>query len=115
MPSPTRDEILAMEAGPELNALVATEVMGFDINKRTKYIAGKRVHPDDWSPSADIADAWEVVEKMDDVMWTFTWLTDSRVWQARFIDILPMPEAEAPTVQLAICRAALLTTIQEKA
>ena len=125
-----REQVLMMEPGPAFNTLIAIEVMGWKLvttRDPTGALKGGEpfknwvdgngrgiVEPENFCPSTDIAAAWEVVEKMDEVMWTLTWLTDSRVWQARFIDILPMPEAEAPTTPLAICRAALLVTLADK-
>jgi hypothetical protein len=43
----TREEVLAMEPGPQLNDLITHELMGYE---------------NDWSGS--IAAAWEVVEKL---------------------------------------------------
>jgi len=82
----TRDEILAMEPGRELDVLVAEEVMGFDVveDPESAICGGSRVsgglwviierdyhewgHKVDQSEpySTDIAAAWEVVEKMDE-------------------------------------------------
>ena len=71
----TRDEILNMPAGPALNALIATEVMGWDIHPVSPdpYERELAWYSDDgnfqcgdehWKPSENIADAWQVVEKM---------------------------------------------------
>ena len=80
----TREQILSMEAGPELNELVAVHVMGWEKCRDGDRWAcnGKELGPDhatakgdglgdyyypdeEWSPSSDIAAAWEVVEKID--------------------------------------------------
>ncbi len=129
MPNLTPSQVLAMEAGTELDALVAERVMGFDINRRTKYIAGKRVHPDDWSPSYDIAAAWEVVEKDKRLTprWDIyydedcgqsgpTWVVryDTQTKRCSHCDYKSSGDIVviiAPTAPLAICRAALLTTL----
>ena len=53
----TRDDVLAMEPGRELDALVAKKVMGwFEVWKP-------------FSPSTDISAAWEVVEKLQGTYW----------------------------------------------
>ena len=72
----TRDEILKLEAGRELDALVAEKVMGLLVtNHGTAKIIYGKVEVDGkehvtFSPvrpySTDIAAAWEVVEKMSD-------------------------------------------------
>jgi hypothetical protein len=102
----TRDDILNMEAGRELDALVSKE---FDLLHY--YACG------DFFPSSDIAAAWQVVEKFKGQVtiqgplsvgfnegedypnyWTVGF-TD-RAWD----DI----NGEADTLPLAICRARLL-------
>ena len=68
----TRDEILAMEAGPTLDRFIATEIMGW-----MWYDGCGTGGPSGWEgpdvhgvysvefePSSDIAAAWEVVKKM---------------------------------------------------
>lgn len=70
----SKEEILGMEAGPELDRLVAEEVMGWkihcrntafyvDADKQFSLIEQKRADSD-WSPSRLISQSWEVVEKM---------------------------------------------------
>ena len=65
----TRDEILAMPAGPELDALVAELVMGWtkgpmDWMMREPWVRPDGCHVFPWHPSTEIAAAWEVFEKM---------------------------------------------------
>ena len=101
-----RDTILAMEAGPELNALVKAR---FTIRHRY--------------PSIDIAAAMEVVETVDE-----KWIFDFRrnrvagkvqievsFWRWKRGKLSESYESVAPTAPLAICRAALLTTLEVKA
>jgi len=52
----TKEEILAMEVGHELDEIVAVEIMGWD----GRYIT--RIHS--WYPSTHILDAWKVVEAL---------------------------------------------------
>ena len=65
-----REEILAMEAGNELDALVATEVMGWERKDYGYTIVYWEENDEDvhmvelWKPSTDIADAWKVVSEM---------------------------------------------------
>lgn len=107
-----------MKAGRELDALVAEKVMGWKLSNATdgteywdngKFCGG--IWPKEWNPSTNIADAWNVVEKMKSkdylfslkniVKGTFTFsLTD---WGGNCSTYA----AEAETAPLAICLAAL--------
>lgn len=56
-----------LQPGPELDRMIAVEVMGWDL---VEIPAGTRIGNDpfgamlkDWSPSTNIAHAWEVVRK----------------------------------------------------
>ena len=104
----------------ELDALVATEVMGWekraalpevDINhplywfdadgERQKWVYG-------WFPSTSIADAWEVVEKFgyyesNNCAHQHTWYLEQMPVQAG----QKFAKASAPTAPRAICLAAL--------
>ena len=81
----TKEEILNMEPGPELDRLVAERVMGW---KRTTKGApsGCAYWKDDdgfvranetpggslnWNPSIDIAAAWEVIRRCNELGWAF--------------------------------------------
>ena len=125
----TRDEILAMEAGDEMNALIA-ELMGWTRHEQPFTSKWGRVYewrppegssydmflaPHDWSTS--IAAAWEVVEKVceqhslyfrlhrsADVVWAmFDRWCESRL----FVQAQAEPQQPA----LAISRAALLAVM----
>jgi len=126
----TRDEILAMEAGRELDALVAVEVMewtrypnkhGLTVMSRPgamPHHAQIDQHP---NFSTDIAATWEVVEYMGPIPFSLrfqpadAWRTgDGEVychahWTCWFEGSV---WAEAPTAPLAICRAALLAAME---
>lgn len=68
------DEIQGMEAGPELNRLIAEKIMRWKIHNRHEayYVDfGKEnelidnVRADfDWNPSKNIWSAWEVINKL---------------------------------------------------
>ena len=132
-----------MEPGPELDRLEAEKVMGW---KRTTEGAppGCAYWKDDdgfiqaaedpggslnWSPSTDIAAAWEVVRKMLDSGWGCEIyspnnpyaLEDADKWFVVFAKSGPIVmqldfRAKAPSAPLAICHAALLAVeaTQEK-
>lgn len=127
----TRDEVLAMKAGRELDNLVCELVMGikpvevFDIGA-WHIPAGGEGDLDVYVPvprySLDIAAAWEVVEKICDTPGPdgdhWIWTLDAegvdgcyaevlhpvfREYRTRQADALAMPEA--------ICKAALLAVM----
>ena len=68
----TKDEIMQMEAGREMDELIATEVMGWAIGDRGAhyvYNDGVNVHfviAGEFEPSTDISAAWQVMEWMRD-------------------------------------------------
>ena len=128
----TRDEILAMEAGPELDALVAAEVMGVSIVRESGIpamehshhdphligVGGQRLPPP--NVSGDTGPAWLVVEHLEGrgMWWTAEYYQhDDPPYRWEFCNpmgkglFLPY-EAVAPTLPLAICRAALLTVME---
>ena len=136
----TRDEILAMEAGRELDALVAERVMGLDVvmNPESAMCVGCRVSGGgawvvieydyhEWGHkvvrplpySTDIAAAWEVVEKLEAdgigrlelVRLGWDW---NRVWRATFFStaLTEGVTGKADTAPLAICLAALLAAME---
>ena len=121
----TREEILVLPAGAEMDALVAERVMGWlrigpDEPYRFHKEMGGIIGPDgrparfaageipfDWFPSTRIADAWDVVEKLaggleEGDRFEVIRLGET-VWRAGFTIFVT-----ADTAQLAICRAALL-------
>ena len=70
----TRDEIMKMQPGWELNALVAEKVMGWFLDSDIGYWrneSGLCKRQDKWSPSEDIAAAWEVWEHDRPKKWNF--------------------------------------------
>jgi hypothetical protein len=137
----TKDEILNMPAGREMDALIAEKVMGW---KRPPSGNGwnvttlfKRKTPDGqnlqvaWVGdgmvefSADISAAWEVVEKMNQMKWRFysrsITYNDGLIYKsiaAQFQNEhalgIDTGYIDAETMSLAICRAALLTTLESE-
>ena len=136
-----RDEILKMEAGRELDALVAEYVMGDELARQvgapeyaTRDMAmdagdmsleGMQIGDFDWEQiepypySTDIAAAWDVVEMMrNKVIYKYPVCpniiyhhTDG-LWHCEYFSGDWMRNATAPTAPLAICRAALLAVME---
>jgi hypothetical protein len=110
-----RDEILNMEAGREMDALVAEKVMGYERVPDIKpYGFG-----DAWLQhySTDIAAAWQVVGKLEnnDFWWEASNVvpnSDPIVYEWKFVTVGRQGEACEFTAPLAICRAALLATLE---
>ena len=116
----TRDEILNMPAGRVLDALVAEKVMDWhwykfldpklvDEAKGAWLDKDNRVMHNEWLPSTDIADAWQVVEKMQ----SFELEMD---YQESWHAYVNFPGEEwyssiGDTAPLTICRAALLAVM----
>lgn len=124
----TMDEIVNMVEGRELDALIAEKVMGwFDYYPHfstehhfsgwfaevPKDKLGICMADEDWSPSTDIAAAWEVVEKVDadlDARCVDVW-RDANHWNFSIHYDKRVSIASADTAPLAICRAALLAVL----
>lgn len=123
----TREEILNMPAGREMDALIAENVMGIEsvaFNDETKCpecestmrFCGSRswcssCHEWIYSPykeySTDISAAWEVVEKLG-IIFQETCIDNDKDWRCYFDNAC----ASAETAPLAICRAALLAVMK---
>jgi hypothetical protein len=97
----TRDEILNMPAGREIDSLIAVRVIDPEWEKVLsacpKY-------------STDIAAAWEVVDKMRKSFWVASLVADTNLWRVTFYTHTHRKTHEAinESAPLAICRAALL-------
>ena len=116
-------KIEEMEAGPEMDALVAEQVMGWHWGEAEDGVA-TWTHTDSgiawavaeptFSPSTNIADAWQVVEKLIGLGY---WISLSHngnqhaaCWDFRLCDRATESKREIAieaTAPLAICRAAL--------
>jgi hypothetical protein len=98
----TRDEVMNMSVGREMDVTVGYHVM--DLH------APPEIYPD---YSTDIAAAWEVVNKSSSFMVT---MQDEDLgytkWYCEYATETGYFEAEADTAPLAICRAALLAVME---
>lgn len=129
----THDTILAMEAGPELDALVGETVMEWELLDRVHAGWGtgppvfgtndpERPTIQGWSPSTDIAAAWEVVDKCLSNGWHMKiWPSKGQHWHVDAHCPKRGPVAGSPcvgtwatAVPLAICRTALLIKHQSQ-
>jgi len=132
--------ILEHPANECLNAWVAEKVMGYmRLHFFGKDSWGERSYDDKFPScdcftqvpsldySVDIAAAWKVVERIKERNWwndygcdifieywdTDEWLVCNRNFFSRKDDCLPTFFATAPTVPLAICRAAILAAMSK--
>ena len=101
----TRDEIMKLE-GRELDAAVAEKVMGWDTSK----IAWRPFYISSWQPSENIADAWQVVEKIPNIQ--IAHIAEYGYWRVAPDYHEPTMFVIADTPELAICRAALLAILE---
>jgi len=105
----TRDELLELKPGRELDALVAEKVMGYITHGQFREKNGVRVMIDRYS--TDIAAAWEVVEM-------FSYIDIHRYDDFFACAIYPIGNsavmrARGKTMPEAICKAALLAVMGE--
>lgn len=130
----TNEEINAMEAGRKMDVLIAETIMGFQavydgpwtdtsgdvfVHKRM-FLGGQEEHVPEYSTR--IWHAWDIVEWLRELGYSFdagSWenVDDGNNWQVAFekADALFPESAEAPTMPLAICRAALKAVTAEVA
>lgn len=131
----TRDEILNMPAGREMDALVAEKVLGLQpcdawemfhwsmsggeyIHHPERCIHGNKCYPVDFCPeySNNIYSAWKVMEKIIEYGPAIRWDIEENYWYCTLWyssdpnDVLC--EGQADTASLAICRAALLAMME---
>lgn len=113
----TRDEILNMPAGRELDALIAEKVMGLKVDYEFDEVLEPRVpflvdKYDEWgylpNYSTDIAAAWQVVERFESHC---TMNNVHGIWECYLPDFAIGKDKTAP---LAICRAALLAVMGDE-
>ncbi len=128
----TREEILPMTAGREMDALVARRVMGwregvmgvnagFWVDADGKEMAWN-IGCGAWSPSTQIEEAWQVVERLGEQRGLRLVLEDWRGDRSLGVEegwcaLLTLRDGHdtgqeiAPTAPLAICRIALLACL----
>lgn len=120
----TRDEIMSMQAGRELDALIAEHVMGlhFDtdpehpqdkiwMDANGGYVCNAQMYYHQFSQ--DIRDAWRVVEKITAPPATYE--EAERMSNTKFcnwFDHANLWALSASEAAFAICQAALMTTIR---
>ncbi|SDJ62085.1 BC1872 family protein [Paenibacillus naphthalenovorans] len=112
----SREEILAMPSGRELDALVAEKVMGWNVKFMGDILWGwmySETERNRWYNvpkfSADISAAWKAVEKMKRNDWVFVINSISEEWTALFyLDRIHEHEVTCNSAPEAICKAALL-------
>ena len=114
-----------MPAGREMDVLIAENIMGWAVHQRntawwvkvadenevTTEVMGFTYGKDRFAPSTNIADAWEVVEKMGNCLFACG-RSDAGAWEAYFFfvnsGVGKLSEAHGDTAPLAICRCALM-------
>jgi len=116
----TRDEIMSMEAGREIDALIAEKVMGWkrrpvwhgsDMKMCLIHPSDGTYYPDEFpNYSEDISAAWAVVKSLDNQNFDICILNTVGGWKCEISGYIAR-NCPAP---LAICRAALLVAMEEK-
>jgi|GEM_PF-3264926 len=116
----TRDDILAMKPGRELDRQIGEHIFGFkNILNVADYWFIDDLNTSLPSYSTDIAAAWEVAEKMSeewpqfsiarvDTGWCVMWGFDGYGWPN--VTVATAPEA----IPEAICKAALLAVMEKE-
>jgi hypothetical protein len=100
----TQEEILKLQAGKELDSLVAREVLGIKPEETKHY-------------STEITDVWKVVEKLNDYAWFYlgrgkdNWYATVRDRRIKRGQTTAPPCTTAPE---AICKAALLALVETR-
>jgi hypothetical protein len=132
----TRDEILNMPAGREMDALVAEKVMIVEFTKHnykahdvlSNTIEERTYYSTSFAPlphySTDIAAAWQVVEKLMEMGDVFIENWQDGEWFVACDPLMNKPRRNAASCDgkktgkesapLAICRAALLAVMEDK-
>ena len=107
----------------ELNNAVAVEVMGWyeqydalawewaywstekdaEVAENTDF----DFYLNEWNPCEDIRQAWQVVEKMRSMGWSYVVGDEAGIYYCKFINLYITCSDEANTQQRAICQAAL--------
>lgn len=106
----TREQILALEPGRELDKIVAEHVTKYQ--SLTTHLNADGTFGYLPNYSTDIAAAWEVVKHMKD-SWEFVLSSEDGKWEVIFYwDVhKPCKTVKDTTAELAICKAALLAVL----
>jgi len=111
----TKEEILAMEAGIELDGWVAEEVMGIKTLVRAGLITGEDEVPL-LAYSEDISAAWQVVDRMEELGFYFRLDSWGVEFYASSVDMskntVTFGALASRLVCEAICKAALLAKME---
>jgi len=115
----TKDEILAMKPGRELDELVMIKVMGWTKEAEHKPLPMWRDNNGFnvdrvarfFNPSEDISAAWEIVKILREKGWATTLRIDNIVWCKLYGLGLGYFTCLAKTAPEAICKAALICTL----
>jgi hypothetical protein len=117
----TKEEILAMRAGKDLNITVAEKVMGNKFAQDETFgdmeVSEGMVYGYLQPYSEDITAAWQVMEKMKGYNPRVEFDTHSQKWEATFSvreADFTCPVVLAGTAPEAICKAALLALLEVK-
>ena len=117
----TKEEILAMRPGKELNIRVAEDVMGAEFIRdeiwgdMEKYAS--RMYDSLQAYSENISAAWQVTEMLKSYNPRIEFNPYSQKWEAAFSDPeanFSYPLVTAATAPEAICKATLLTMLEAK-
>jgi len=112
----TSDEILAMEPGRALDALVADKVMGWKLADYKFYLAFEVAENvftrvSEFEPSIDIRAAWEIWEHMKA---KDKWIDFCIELEEQFANTSCYIDVMAEINPLNICRSALLAVMEDK-
>ena len=117
----TKEEILSLKAGKELNIRIAKTVMrksyAHDETFGDMEIDSQRVYGTLQPYSEDISAAWQVMERMKGYNPRIAFDTLSQKWEAAFSireADFTCPVALADTAPEAICKAALMALLEIK-
>lgn len=110
----TREEILAMEPGIELDSLIAVKVMGWklvNVGHCEECTVDRGSEIDYFEPSSYISAAWEVVEKTQ----TTYWVRMNSMMKDHFCGVGKPDmrwEYYGNSMPESICKAALLAVLE---
>jgi hypothetical protein len=103
----TQKQILEMEASQEMDLLIDTTVLHLSVDDwNSRYFAGRTKY------SSDIACAWEVLEKINAPTELFARDGRAEKYGCKITLGKKVFYAHAITMPLAICRVALLASLQ---